>query len=421
MSADPATPVTVTVGPDTASITNSINNFVTEYNTVVGDINTQFTVSPTTSTEGPLGSDTDLRILQSTLAADITYATTDSTSVSSGFNNLAAIGITENDDGTLTVDSSTLTNALTSNPAAVQNFFTNSNSAGFADNMNTDLTNLTDPVNGILNQDLASNQSQQNDVNTEITNFQTQLTAQAAQLTQEFDQVNANLEEYPFTLAEVNAALGTLTTLDGSTGTPTTATRAQVRLRPPGKASTVPAARAAAANRRGDADMNIQQSYREAAVRGASSVALVVRLYEQAIEDMRQVVIAIGQNDIQRRSDRIKHALLVIGHLQSSLDFVNGGKVAKDLENFYNVLRQNVIQVQFRPARRAVTQVITDLLAVRQAWIKVEQDQNPSSSMATAPATTATTAASSQLFHPIGEEFDTDSLGHTWIGRGDAT
>ncbi len=154
--------------------------------------------------------------------------------------------------------------------------------------------------------------------------------------------------------------------------------------------------------------MNIQQSYREAAVRGASSVALVVRLYEQAIEDMRQVVIAIGQNDIQRRSDRIKHALLVIGHLQSSLDFVNGGKVAKDLENFYNVLRQNVIQVQFRPARRAVTQVITDLLAVRQAWIKVEQDQNPSSSMATAPATTATTAASSQLFHPIGEEFDTD-------------
>ncbi len=224
VSADPATPVTVTVGPDTASITNSINNFVTEYNTVVGDINTQFTVSPTTSTEGPLGSDTDLRILQSTLAADITYATTDSTSVSSGFNNLAAIGITENDDGTLTVDSSTLTNALTSNPAAVQNFFTNSNSAGFADNMNTDLTNLTDPVNGILNQDLASNQSQQNDVNTEITNFQTQLTAQAAQLTQEFDQVNANLEEYPFTLAEVNAALGTLTTLDGSTGTPTTAT-----------------------------------------------------------------------------------------------------------------------------------------------------------------------------------------------------
>src|SRR5208337_4290568 len=51
-SADPATPVTVTVGPDTTAITNSIDNFVTEYNTVVGDINTQFTVNAATSTEG---------------------------------------------------------------------------------------------------------------------------------------------------------------------------------------------------------------------------------------------------------------------------------------------------------------------------------------------------------------------------------
>jgi len=219
VSADPATPVTVTVGPDTTSITNSINNFVTEYNTVIGDINTQFTVNPSTSQEGPLGSDTDLRMLQSSLAADIAYATTDSTSVSSGFSNLAALGITMNNDGTLTVDSSTLSDALTSNPAAVQNFFTNSNSTGFADNINADLTNLTDPSVGILNQDLAENQSEQSDVQTEITNFQTQLAAQQAELTQEFDSVNASLEEYPFTLQEVTAALGSITSNGSITGT----------------------------------------------------------------------------------------------------------------------------------------------------------------------------------------------------------
>jgi flagellar hook-associated protein 2 len=225
VSADSATPVTVAVGPDTTAITNSINNFVTEYNTVIGDINTQFTINPSTSLEGPLGSDTDLRVLQSSLASDITYATTDSTSVSSGFTNLAALGITMNDDGTLSVDSSTLSAALSSNPAAVQNFFTNSNSTGFADNMNADLTNLTDPAEGILNEDLASNQQQQTDLTTEITNFQTQLAAQQTALTQEFDQVNANLEEYPFTLAEVNAALGSLSSSSTTTSTtPTTST-----------------------------------------------------------------------------------------------------------------------------------------------------------------------------------------------------
>jgi flagellar hook-associated protein 2 len=211
------------VGPDTTSITNSIDNFVTEYNTVVGDINSQFTINASTGAEGPLGSDTDLRVLQSSLAADITYATTDSTSVSSGFTNLASLGITMNNDGTLSVDSTTLTGALTSNSAAVQNFFTNANSTGFADNFSSDLTNLTDPARGVLNEDLASNQSQQSDLANEITNFQTQLAAQRTALDQEFNTVNANLEQYPFTLEEVTAALGSLSS-GSSTTTSTTNT-----------------------------------------------------------------------------------------------------------------------------------------------------------------------------------------------------
>ena len=219
VSADEATPVEVTVGPNTTAITNSIDNFVTEYNTVVGDINTQYTVNPATNDEGPLAPDTNLRILQSSLASDITRATTDPSSVSSGFSNLAALGITQNDDGTLTANSTTLNSALVSNQAAVQNFFTNSSSTGFADRFNADLTNLTAPSTGILNQDLASNQSQQNDLTAEITNFQAQLAAQKVQLDSEFDTVNSNLEQYPFTLYEVTAALGSLSSSGTTTGT----------------------------------------------------------------------------------------------------------------------------------------------------------------------------------------------------------
>jgi flagellar protein FliS len=128
--------------------------------------------------------------------------------------------------------------------------------------------------------------------------------------------------------------------------------------------------------------MNIQQSYREAAVRGASPIQLVVRLYEQMIQDMRQAAIAIEQNDIERRSVRIKHVLLVMAHLQSTLDIDRGGKVAHDLNNFYDALRRNVVWVQFHPSERAAAQVITDLLAVREAWIQVESAENPSATVA---------------------------------------
>jgi flagellar hook-associated protein 2 len=229
VSADEATPVTLTVGPDTTAITNSINNFVTEYNTVIGDINTQFTVNASTGNEGPLGADNYLRTLQSSLAADVTYATSDPTSVSNGLTSLASLGIITNSDGTLTVNqtlidtpdnySPAFPDVLTANLSGVLNFFTNSNSTGFADNLSTALNSLTDPSTGVLNEDLASNQSQQNDLTTEITNFHTQLAAQKVQLDQQFDAVNASLEQYPFTLLEVTAALGSLTVGGTNTGT----------------------------------------------------------------------------------------------------------------------------------------------------------------------------------------------------------
>jgi flagellar hook-associated protein 2 len=216
VSADSATPVTVTVGPAANQISNAINNFVTEYNTVVDDINTQFTVNPANNTEGPLGSDTALRVLQSSLLADVTYATTDSTSVSSGLTNLAALGIDLNNDGTLTVNTvptdthPAFSDVLATNPSAVLNFFQNSDSTGFTDNFNASLDGLTDPYSGVLNADLAANQTAQNSYTTEITNFQTQLAAQKTQLDQVFSQVNANLEEYPFLLQEVTQELGAL-------------------------------------------------------------------------------------------------------------------------------------------------------------------------------------------------------------------
>src|ERR1700691_5681653 len=119
--------------------------------------------------------------------------------------------------------------------------------------------------------------------------------------------------------------------------------------------------------------MSVQHTYREAMVWGASPVGLVVQLYEQVIEDLRQAAKAFEQNDICGRTKYINHAILVIGHLQSSLDSANGGKVGKDLDHFYNVTRQNLVQVQFYPSKRGFTQEITNWLAVREAWIAVER------------------------------------------------
>ena len=62
--------------------------------------------------------------------------------------------------------------------------------------------------------------------------------------------------------------------------------------------------------------MDARSSYREAAVRGASPVRLIICLYEQAIEDLRRAVVAMDKGAIEIRTREINHALLVIAQLQ---------------------------------------------------------------------------------------------------------
>ena len=211
-SGAPLTTVQLTVGPDTAAATAAINNFVNAYNSVIGIINAQFTVDPTTNTEGPLGGDSTLRSLQSSLLNDVTYSITGN----SGLVNLASLGIDFNNDGTLTVNQlatdthPSLSHVLATNPGAVQSFFQNAASTGFANNLNNDLFNLTDQTNGIVNVDIAGNKTQQKALATQITNLQDRLLAEQKALTLEYAQVNATLEAYPSLLLTVTAEIGAL-------------------------------------------------------------------------------------------------------------------------------------------------------------------------------------------------------------------
>jgi flagellar capping protein FliD len=123
-----------------------------------------------------------------------------------------------------TIKPSTLGNVLASDPSAVLNFFQNSSITGFANNLNTDLTNLTDPTTGILSADLAANSAEQTSLTSQINDFQDMLNTQQQQLINEFSQVNASLEEYPFLLQEVTSQLNPQSASSSSSGNTAPAT-----------------------------------------------------------------------------------------------------------------------------------------------------------------------------------------------------
>lgn len=203
LGAYPGVQVQVSVATDSNQIAQAVTTFVSAYNAVIGDINQQFTVNASTNTQGPLAGDSSLRSLQSSLLADATY------SLGSGaFTSLDSLGITTNDDGTLSVNSSQLNSAISSDPAAVLNFFQNSSATGFANNFAKDLQNLTDPTQGVISLDLNEKRTRQQELTNSIADIQDRLTAEQAQLQTQFSRVNSLLEAFPSQLQAIQLELG---------------------------------------------------------------------------------------------------------------------------------------------------------------------------------------------------------------------
>lgn len=200
-----AVPVSVTTGPDVTQQEDAVNSFVSAYNTVIGDINTQSTIG-TNGQPGPLGSDSTVALTQGELLSAVAFSTTGNGNV----NSISDLGISVNNDGTLAVNSGTLATALQSNPAAIQSFFQATTSGSFGANLTTALNNVANPITGAVATDITGLSQSQTSITQQISDFQVQIATQTTQLTQEYVQVDTTLQELPELLDQINQQLSSL-------------------------------------------------------------------------------------------------------------------------------------------------------------------------------------------------------------------
>jgi flagellar protein FliS len=134
-------------------------------------------------------------------------------------------------------------------------------------------------------------------------------------------------------------------------------------------------------------------SYRRAAVQNASSVGLVIILYDLLVEDLRKAIAAIERRDVEGRSAALKHGFSVLQQLQGSLDMKKGGVAAKNLARFYAVMRCRILEAHVKISSEILNEQIALLLDVRGAWQQVD----PANA---APANAAPAAAAGVLATP---------------------
>jgi flagellar protein FliS len=109
-------------------------------------------------------------------------------------------------------------------------------------------------------------------------------------------------------------------------------------------------------------------AYAATQISTASSVQVVVLLYDGAISSMKlaqEGMVALNFHDKARFLDR---ALRVVGELAASLNMEEGGVVARDLQRLYEYIQFELTQANLKNEPGRLASPIRCMSEIRKAW-----------------------------------------------------
>ncbi len=203
--------VQVVIANDTASVALAVNTFVTDYNRVMKAINAQEGKDSSGNAE-PLFGTSVLARLQESLQSSLSAA------FGSGVvNSTYSLGITSNRDGTISLNTDTLTSILNTNYSEVSGFF--QNAGGFGAIFASTLDDLGGSNSGgAITLALSENKSQEKTLTDDVANQEALIATRKTHLTAELNAANQILQSIPSLINQVNEMYSAVTGYNSKNG-----------------------------------------------------------------------------------------------------------------------------------------------------------------------------------------------------------
>lgn len=187
------TPVSLSSSVPTKALTSAVEDFVYTYNLLLGELQKQ-TDPITGDLRGDTGAQNMMRSLKGLSLRDLLPG-----GAADQPRTLAQLGVLTNRDGTLSVNSATLSKAIADHPGAIEAMFSNSSDgSGVLSALNSIKLNATSTLYG-----LGASTTRYNQAKSDLTEQQDRLTTQqekmTTRLTQQFASMNARVAAYKST------------------------------------------------------------------------------------------------------------------------------------------------------------------------------------------------------------------------------
>ncbi|AEF81757.1 flagellar export chaperone FliS [Leadbettera azotonutricia] len=129
---------------------------------------------------------------------------------------------------------------------------------------------------------------------------------------------------------------------------------------------------------------NALSAYRETRVKTASQGQLIIMLYDEAVKHLDRGLELLGMNEAAKKDpgkiEQVNKSILkaqeIITELMVSLDFEQGGDIAKNLFSLYTWFNQELLEANIKQDLRRITVIRNMLSELRGAWSEIAS-KNP--------------------------------------------
>ncbi len=128
------------------------------------------------------------------------------------------------------------------------------------------------------------------------------------------------------------------------------------------------------------ASLKKYQQTNKSSAQEASPYQLVAMLFQKLLGNIATAKGAILQNDFAKKGAELSNAIAIIGVLEGSLDFTQGGEVSNNLASLYQFCSEQLLIASSTNDIDKLEEIIQVLLPIKAGWdsIPLENQQQVS-------------------------------------------
>lgn len=116
------------------------------------------------------------------------------------------------------------------------------------------------------------------------------------------------------------------------------------------------------------ASLKKYQQTNKSSAEQASPYQLVGMLFQKLLDNIATAKGAISQNNFAKKGTELSNAISILGVLEGSLDFKQGGEISENLASLYKYCSEQLLVASLENDSEKLEEIIQILLPIKSGW-----------------------------------------------------